>query len=425
MVKVSVIIPVYNAEMYLRQCLDSVCGQTLQEIEIICVDDGSTDDSYSILEEYKAKDERITLFRQENKYAGAARNHGKKYATGEYMIFWDSDDFFQLTALEKMYERAKLYDADICVCGGSHYYEALNTVVPYTGYLQKSKIPEDPVFNINTNAEYILNFTNEAAWNKLYKRSFIESLSLDFQEVRNGNDVYFTVNAMCFAERITTLTDQLVTYRKNQTQSLVGTLYKSPLTPFKAWADAADNLIAHDRFPEKSFTNKASGAYAYLLRNISNAAAFEEAFNFLRSEGLARTHVCVREDGYYYTSWHNEMIEHLIKDDISEFKTFLSYLNYIELTEKNASVRIEKQKAGALKKQIKDLNSKVKKSEKEIQKLKEKNKAQSDELKDLKKANKKLEKEMIKIRSSKSFKLGKAILWLPIKIKRAFKKVLK
>ena len=87
-VKVSVIIPIYNTAQYLRQCLDSIIGQTLQEIEIICVDDGSTDECPQILAEYAARDPRIKLLHQENKYAGTARNYGMTIATGKYFVFW-------------------------------------------------------------------------------------------------------------------------------------------------------------------------------------------------------------------------------------------------------------------------------------------------------------------------------------------------
>lgn len=89
MVKVSVIVTVYNGEKYLKQCLDSVCNQTLRDIEIICVDDGSTDSSPLILKEYQQKDDRIQIYRQQNLYAGVARNTGKSHASGEYIIFWD------------------------------------------------------------------------------------------------------------------------------------------------------------------------------------------------------------------------------------------------------------------------------------------------------------------------------------------------
>ena len=93
-VKVSVILPVYNVEKYLKECLDSILNQTLQEIEVICVDDGSTDRSLEILREYEKKDKRVIVLTQENKGAGAARNKGLAIAKGEYLSFLDSDDFF-------------------------------------------------------------------------------------------------------------------------------------------------------------------------------------------------------------------------------------------------------------------------------------------------------------------------------------------
>ena len=99
---VSVVIPVYNAAPWLRQCLDSVVGQTLREIEIICVDDGSTDESPQILEEYAQADERVRILHQQNQYAGVARNNGLAHASGKYIIFWDSDDYFDLDALRLM-----------------------------------------------------------------------------------------------------------------------------------------------------------------------------------------------------------------------------------------------------------------------------------------------------------------------------------
>ena len=93
--RVSVIVPVYNAEDTIRNCLDDITGQTLRETEIICVDDGSSDASVSILEEYRRKDNRIKIIRQENQGAGAARNTGMKEAQGDYLCFLDSDDRFE------------------------------------------------------------------------------------------------------------------------------------------------------------------------------------------------------------------------------------------------------------------------------------------------------------------------------------------
>ena len=105
---VSVIIPVYKAEKYLRQCLDSICGQTLKDIEIICVDDGSTDSSPEILKEYREKDERVIVVRQENAGAGAARNKGLDISKGKYLSFLDADDFFEPDMLEEAFRCAEI-----------------------------------------------------------------------------------------------------------------------------------------------------------------------------------------------------------------------------------------------------------------------------------------------------------------------------
>lgn len=120
-IKISVIIPVYNEESYLNQCLDSILAQTLQEIEILCIDDGSTDRSLEILRDYAAKDSRFRVFTQENRYAGTARNVGIKYAEGKYFSFLDADDFFSPVLLERLYQAAEQQGADIVICNSFHY----------------------------------------------------------------------------------------------------------------------------------------------------------------------------------------------------------------------------------------------------------------------------------------------------------------
>ena len=108
MPKISVIIPVYNTEQYLRGCLESVLHQTLQDVEVLCTDDGSTDASLAILQEYAAMDERVCIFQQENQGAGPARNMGLANAKGEYVVFMDWDDVYPTDdTLEKMYAAAK------------------------------------------------------------------------------------------------------------------------------------------------------------------------------------------------------------------------------------------------------------------------------------------------------------------------------
>ena len=115
MCKISVIIPVYNVEKYLKKCLDSICNQTLQDIEIICVDDGSSDSSLEILRQYEAKDSRVKVLTQSNQKQGAARNNGISIAKGEYLGFIDSDDWIDLDYYEQLYNSAKTFDCDIAI----------------------------------------------------------------------------------------------------------------------------------------------------------------------------------------------------------------------------------------------------------------------------------------------------------------------
>ena len=103
-IKISVIIPVYNAEKYLRECLDSVVCQTIQEKEIICINDGSVDKSEEILEEYSSRYDFFTYYKQKNQGAGVARNNGLKHAKGKYLAFWDADDVFEPMTLEVLFD---------------------------------------------------------------------------------------------------------------------------------------------------------------------------------------------------------------------------------------------------------------------------------------------------------------------------------
>ena len=178
-IKVSVIIPVYNAEPYLRQCLDSIAAQTLRDIEIICVDDGSDDGSPEILREYAEKDGRFTVLHQQNLYAGVARNLGKLAARGEYLAFVDADDFFEPDLLEAEYAQCTRYGADICVCGFDDYGMKTGGYCPDADFLRYC--PAVELMNPKEYAKYLYQFVNPVVWNKMFRRSFAEETGLDFR----------------------------------------------------------------------------------------------------------------------------------------------------------------------------------------------------------------------------------------------------
>lgn len=218
--KVSVIIPVYNVENYLKECLDSVINQTLKDIEIICIDDGSTDKSLDILKEYAKKDTRFIVLTQENKGAAIARNKGLDIARGEYVIFLDSDDFFEKNFLEEMYNCAKQKELDVCICNLYYYDDVSKSDKKMSWALKKAYIPQKEVFNYKDCPDYIFNFTNNWAWNKIFKKEFLKKNHIKFQNVQHTNDTYFTCSALLLAQKISVLDKHFIHYRTNRPASL-------------------------------------------------------------------------------------------------------------------------------------------------------------------------------------------------------------
>lgn len=220
--KVSVIIPVYNVKKYLRQCLDSVLNQTLKEIEIICVDDGSTDNSLQILQEYAAKDKRITVLAQKNLYAGIARNAGLTVAKGEYVHFLDSDDWIDVNTYENLYQLIVEKKAEI-VKFRSYLYDNVEGKVTSDGYTDISGVPKayfEGFLNAADNYKVIFNLP-DSPWSGIYSLSFLRKNHILFDGLRCGNNVTFFYR--CVLKAPVYLSGQrYVYYRVNNKSSLIG-----------------------------------------------------------------------------------------------------------------------------------------------------------------------------------------------------------
>lgn len=300
--KVSVILPVYNTANYLKQCLDSLLAQTLPDIEIICVDDGSTDQSLSILEDYAGKDSRIQILRQQNSFAGVARNNGLKTASGKYVLFLDSDDFFEPDMAERLYQRAEETSADVCVCDGSIYLHDTDTHTYPHHYLNGELLPEKEVFNCQDIPEHIFQFTSPAPWNKLFLREFVEKHELRFQPLKKSNDVFFVYLALACAGRISTLPDRLVHYRIGNTGSLQASYASaSEYYFYDALMGLRRELIRRKLFPalEKSFVNRALSTCLYHLDKITSFAAFSELIDQYKTKLLYDLGIVGHTSGYF------------------------------------------------------------------------------------------------------------------------------
>ena len=365
MIKVSVVVPVYNAAQYLEQCLDSILNQTLSEIEIICVDDGSTDDSLLMLERYAEKDGRVSVLHQRNKYAGAARNAGIDRSTGRYLVFWDADDYFSPNALELMYQQCERDEADVCVCEASRFYESMGKEVQVSAYIVSDRLPDSIPFSAKTNGDFILNFTNEAPWNKMFRREFIHNSGLRFQAIRNGNDVFFVACALCLADRITVVRKPLVCYRTAKAVgSTTGSDY-NPVVPLTAWVDVRKELQKRDAFPEDSYIRKTAVVVLHLLQNVSRWETYRDTVDYLKRQGLDELLLAnLRHEDFYLQSWHRDYLERLMSDSPEQFLVFSAHeaaLRYKNLMGTRALLINQRKELRRQNKRLTQENEKMKK----------------------------------------------------------------
>ena len=208
MIKVSVIIPVFNTEKYISKCLSSLVNQTLDDIEIICVNDGSTDNSLEIIEKIANNDARIKIINQEHKKQGAARNAGLRIAEGEYIGFVDSDDWIDLNYYEMLYNTAKKYDADIAL--------ATNVRIGNGKTKKRLEITEEKTAETLQEKIDIGNqVKNPCPTNKIYRHSMLKENNIIWQEGVYCEDKLFTIQAIYYANKIVTVPDVNYYYFRN------------------------------------------------------------------------------------------------------------------------------------------------------------------------------------------------------------------
>jgi len=265
--EISVIVPVYNSEKYLRPCLDSIVNQTFRDIEIICVNDGSVDSSLQILEEYASKDDRFVIINQENGGAGKARNTGLRAASGKYLSFLDADDFFEPTMLEKAHEKIEKDNSDFVVFNSDQYITEKNDYVNVICCIRPTAIPPYSPFSYRQLTENIFKTFVGWAWDKLYRKSFVDEHNLLFQEQRTSNDLLFVFSALVVAKKISVIYDVLAHQRRDAEGSLSKTREKS-------WFCFYDALIALKDRIEKE------GLYWELERDFINYALHFSLWNY-------------------------------------------------------------------------------------------------------------------------------------------------
>lgn len=286
MTMVSVVIPVYNAEKYIKECLDSLLGQTFSDFEIICVDDGSQDHSLDILWEYEKRDRRISVLTQRNQYAGAARNAGMEQAEGKYLLFLDADDFFREDMLEHAVHAAKEQETEILVFDACRFDDGAQCMLGGSWKVMSKELFGDGLKSAEELSDVIYQFTTPAPWNKLFLREYVEQNRFRFQALPRTNDLFFTYSALSGARRIGVLDEKLLYYRVNNAASLQENLDESPAAFGEALYALKSFLNERGVWQlfRKSFADMAAAVCVNSVTNIHSEKLYKELCERLRAE---------------------------------------------------------------------------------------------------------------------------------------------
>lgn len=216
----SVVIPVYDLESCLEECLDSLAAQSFQDFEVICIDDGSTDGSPAILKRYQQQDKRFKVFTQNNQGPALARNAGIEKAHGEFLMILDSDDLYLPSFFSTMIDRAQATGADVVVCRSCEYDDRTHKKTPAQWTIRQQYIPSFDPFTVPDLKGCLFAAIMGWPWDKLYRTSYIQDHGFTFPDMRNSEDMVFVYRTLMHAQRISVVDEVLIEHRMNREGSV-------------------------------------------------------------------------------------------------------------------------------------------------------------------------------------------------------------
>lgn len=413
--KLSIIIPVYNVEKYLRQCLDSIINQTLRDIEIICVDDGSTDGSRAVLDEYSAKDTRLKVIKQNHSNAGACRNAAMAVAKGEYLGFVDADDFCDLTLFEKVYTKAKSDDADVVSYRFRQYDERTKKFGGERVFSRRVidiKKPFAPCEILDELFSPIV----YAPWGRIVRRSFVEQEAIRFQEIVRTNDVYFYCLTVALAQRQTIVDEVLYSYRIGTGTNLQSNNAASPNSVIEAWDLVADEFQRRGLLElyRRNLASSSANSLFYTLNVMSTTPAYVDFFKRLKN--------LYQDHSFYSKVLENDIFSsqtstyfRLLKRNNTPIDFLVQQENYYrERLAAEYWAKIGAQKAlGVANDALKNEQEELKKCRKEFN---ERISLLNSQIEKGQQYIEDLVKKKLLLESSMSFKIGRVFTWLPRKL---------
>ena len=345
-IKVSVIMPIYNASDYLRPALECVVGQTLSEIEIICIDDGSTDKSLSIIKEYQEKDQRIRIVTENNAGVSTARNKGIIRARGEFIMFLDADDFYEPTLLERLYVEAIKHELDVAVCKYDVYNTKQSRFTPAVPEDHGEILMSGEIVSKSNHPEHILQCMSGYVWNKLFRASLIREKGLMFApELYVFEDVHFLCTVLAYAARVKGISEVLVHHRVYSEQSRSKLFRKYFKQIPKVYLQIKEFLMSQGMYIP--LTN------SYL--NLSSSRCYK-IYNLLWSDAKA-DFWDILHNGYADSlGWYQHESFDFENKDVCDFVAnvgLYTHKQYLKRMDKGRELNIDKMSKNSLNKKIK------------------------------------------------------------------------
>ena len=358
-VKISVVMPIYNAADYLRPAIDSVLNQTFGEIELICVDDGSTDGTLAILKEFQQADERVRIVTENNAGPSVARNKGLSRARGKYVIFLDADDFYELSLLETLYNQAEGFNLDITICKFDIYNNRKSKFEDNIRSDHGDIFDESEVVSKSDYPDVILSCTTGYVWNKLFRREFLAEKELTFDPtLRVFEDTYFVVTALSLADKVGKCHERLIHHRvySNQPRNKLFRKYYKQVPV--VYTKIKEFLRAHGMYTplSQSFLNL-SASRCYKIYNVLWLDGKETFYNMLHEQYAEELGWMQAEPEYFESSEVCDFVANVL---------VYNYKQYAKRERRGLKIRIKSVgkslKSSKLRKKIKAFFSKKKKS---------------------------------------------------------------
>ena len=327
--------PIFNSEKYIEECLSSLLKQTFKNFEIICINDGSIDNTLEILKEFEKIDKRIHVFTQENTGPGIARNNGINKTKGEYVIFLDSDDIFEDTMLEELYSKIKGNDDDIVICNSNNFI-FLNGEKKIIG--QKNYLISDEIIIKNksfSSLDIKSDFFNKFIWwpwDKIFKKKFIENLGIKYQNLNNSEDLFFIASAVIMAKKISYLDKIFINHRMGENTSISNSREKYWDNFYYALKELKNFLKKkglYKRF-KQDFINYVASFSLWNLETIYGKS-FCYLYQKLKYEWLKEFGVNKYNKNYFYNIIIYKKVKNIMKTDLK----FIKNINETKLHNQN------------------------------------------------------------------------------------------